>query len=437
VTEGGQERSASSDAAREWVVRASRGLVPGAGFVADCEVLVRGGVIAWVGHRDVAGARPDLSGVETMTFDEATLVPGLIDSHTHLTFSGGTSVDRWMAGQSDLALLAHAAGRAQHALAHGVTTLVDCGSRALTVHELRDAVTSSRLIGPRLLAAGAPITTTAGHCHWLGGCADSHDDVIRVLRARVADGADLVKLMLTGGNMTKGSNPMALQYDSRVVADLAADARRLGKPLVVHAHCEAAVAVAARGGARVVAHATCVDDHGNPPSGATFDALLDAGAFVDPTLTVGSDVSESQLGSAAERSEWASRRRVREAMLPVYRAMHERGIPLLAGTDGGSTGVPHHCVGGSVRALHREVGLSVEQALLAATDLPARAFELRDRVGALEAGLCADLAVFAGDLENDLDALDRPIAVWTQGRRAPAAAAPDIEGARCCTTSST
>jgi imidazolonepropionase-like amidohydrolase len=123
-------------------------------------------------------------------------------------------------------------------------------------------------------------------------------------------------------------------------------------------------------------------------------------------------------------------------MIPVFREMHARGVPLLAGTDGGSTGVPHHRSEASVRALHEEVGLTIEQALTAATDLPARAFGIREITGALEPGLSADLVVFGGDLSLDLGALQRPVAVWARGRRAPATREL-MGGPPCCTTSST
>lgn len=426
------DRSPAS--ASEWVVRVPRAFLPGTGFVADCVVHVRGSTIVWVGDQAAARARRELSGVDTYTFDRATLTPGLIDSHTHLTFSGDSAVRDRLVAESDLDHLTRAVGNAQHALAHGITTLVDCGARALTTHALRDAIAADVLVGPRLLAAGPPITTTAGHCHWLGGHADSHDDVIRAARLRVTEGSDFVKLMLTGGNMTAGSNPNALQYSPETVLAAASDMARLGKPLVVHAHSLDGVVVGARAGARVIAHATCVDASGKPPEAAVLDALATAGTFVDPTLMVGHP-DASAMESPDSSANGLSRARIREAMLPVFGEMHARGVPLLAGTDGGSTGVPHHRVAGSVRALHEEVGLTVEKALLGATDLPARAFGIRDVVGALEPGMSADLVVFDGDLAQSLEALERPIAVWSRGRRVPAAGESE-GGRRCCTTSS-
>ena len=129
----------SGDAA-EWVVRASKAFLPGKGFVVDSVVHVRGATIAWVGDRSAAEARPELADVPTLTFDDATITPGLIDSHTHLTFSGEAWARDQVESESDLEQLSRAVGHAQHALAHGVTTVVDCGARGLTTHALRAAL---------------------------------------------------------------------------------------------------------------------------------------------------------------------------------------------------------------------------------------------------------------------------------------------------------
>jgi imidazolonepropionase-like amidohydrolase len=392
-----------------WLIRAGHALLPGVGLVDDCRVLVDGSRIEWVHDAASGEPMPELHGAHSIEALDCTLLPGLIDAHTHLTFSGGHDTVATLTAESEFAAVVRALGNAQVALAHGVTTQVDCGSKGLSVLDLRHSLRSGLAIGPRLLAAGAPITTTAGHCHWLGGRADSHDEVIRLARTLVADGVDLIKLMLTGGNMTVGSNPHQLQYPAEVVMALGREARRLGRPLVVHAHSEEAVALAAAAGARVIAHATCSVGDGIAISQATMTALLESGAFVDPTLMVGSVVRPDDP-SAVGRSM------TRSLMLPIFRAMHDAGIPLLAGTDGGSTNVGHHHVAGSIAALHDGVGLTIEQALLAATDVPARAFDLRDQVGAIEAGLQADLMLVRGDVRSGLACLYDPIAVWSGGR---------------------
>jgi len=247
------------------------------------------------------------------------------------------------------------------------------------------------------------------------------DEVIREARRQVANGADFLKVMLTGGNLTPGSNPAMLQYPPEVVQALSAEARRLGKTLVAHAHSEEAVALAGRAGIGVIAHATCQAAGGIGISDRALAALQASGTAVDATITVG------MLGGP-ERSapDGGARARVRMEMLPVFKAMHRAGVPVLAGTDGGVTNVAHGEVARAVLALHREVGLDLVEALWAATSHPAHALGLETTTGALAAGLAADLVLLEGDVRAEPELLLRPATVWARGRAAARAGSPIV-----------
>jgi imidazolonepropionase-like amidohydrolase len=389
-----------------WRIRASHALLPGRGLVSDYVVTVDGAVVTAVAA--AADPGPGSSGAEPGPIIDATgytLLPGLIDAHTHLMFPGGRDPVPTIKTESEHAMVVRALGNAQDALMRGVTTLVDCGSKGSTMLSLRDAIDAGLVVAPRLLAAGRPITTTAGHCHWLGGQADSFDDVIRQARTLAAEGVDFLKLMLTGGNMTALSNTGQLQYPEETVRALGAEARRIGIPLVVHAHTEGACRLAAESGARIIAHATCATGDAIGLSDQTLAALVESQCYVDPTLMVGVSPNHS-----------LERKLIRAQMLPLFRRMHDAGVPLLAGTDGGSTNVGHADVAGSVASLLNEVGLSLEECLASATELPARALGRRHQIGAIEAGLSADFTVVPGDLHDDISALYRPRAVYLKGR---------------------
>lgn len=393
-----------------FAVRAGLGLLPQRGFVEDVTVVVEGETITEV----IEGGGPALSrldGLDVLRAPSSTLLPGLIDSHVHLSFSGGRDPVGDVVGVSDIELGVRAYHNSLVALARGVTTVVDCGARAGVVIRLRDLVDKEALPSPRVLASGAPITTTAGHCAWLGACADSLDEVIREARRQVASGADFLKVMLTGGNLTPGSNPSMLQYPPEVVLALAAESRRLGKVLVAHAHSEEAVALAARAGIDVISHATCRSSDGIAISEETLDCLRSAGTVVDATITVGI-LGAPELTPA----DGGARARVRFEMLPVFKSMHRSGVPLLAGTDGGVTSVEHGGAARAVLALHREVGLDFVEALLTATANPASCLGLASTTGSLAAGLSADLMLLRGDLRADPDLLLSPATVWARGR---------------------
>jgi len=383
-----------------WTIAADQAFIHDRGLVPNVVVRIAGGVIEDV---VIGGNRS----ADAVYIEGATLLPGLIDPHQHLSFSADHSVIEHLTRDSSEVLAARSAGNAQRALASGVTTVVDCGGHSNVILGLRDSAERGLLTLPRIVSCGAPITTTAGHCHWLGGVADSQSDVIKLVREQIGRGADFVKVMLSGGNLTAGTNPAQLQYEPSVMEALAKECRRLNRPLVAHVHSAEAIELAALVGVTVVAHGTCMHQNGDVgATAAIIKALVDNGVFVDPTLMVGKRSGSQDL---------SARGVLREMMLPSFAAMFKAGVPLLAGTDAGVPGIGHDSLSGSIDSLVSEVGLSIEDALAGASHRVADAFKLHSR-GRLAAGTDADLVLVPGDLATSTQGLGRPHAVWTRGR---------------------
>jgi imidazolonepropionase-like amidohydrolase len=408
------------DSADPWLIRAGSVLLPPGELASGMDVLIEGDRIRAV----VPSGTSPVDEERLILAPDATLIPGLIDTHVHLTFSGDDELVDNVQRDAIGPQLARATGNAQEALSRGITTIVDCGGHTEALLALRSGLERGLVQGPRLLVSGAPITTTAGHCHWLGGTADTVEEVISRARGLAAAGVDLIKVMVTGGNITAGSNPARLQYPEAVLGALAEECGRLGKPLVAHAHSAEGVELAARIGARVVAHATCADQDGEVSLHlSVVEALAAAGTYVDPTLMVGArsavspSVPDARRGGNGTDAGPPPRRQVqRQAMLPVFAAMHQGGVRLLSGTDAGVPGVPHGSVADSVVALHTEVGLDIAQALGAATSRAAAAFGLGEEVGEIRAGLRADLLLLDGRLRDGMAVLHTPGTVWRAGR---------------------
>src|SRR5262249_43916864 len=167
---------------------------------------------------------------------EVTVLPGLINMHTHMSFSAGTSIFDDHQRESYETKLIRAVENLQAALHTGVTTVRDCGTLNGIAFAVRAAVESGLLRGPRVIASGAGITTTGGHVWFCGLEADSADEIRRAVRAQVKAGADFLKVFATGGNSTPGTNAFAAQYAETEMCALTAEARRLEKRVAAHAH---------------------------------------------------------------------------------------------------------------------------------------------------------------------------------------------------------
>jgi imidazolonepropionase-like amidohydrolase len=192
---------------------------------------------------------------EVLDLGAVTMLPGLIDAHVHLGFDAGPKPVATMMADDDTTLILrmrHAAGRA---LAAGITTVRDLGDRRYLGGVLREWFRAGVVEpGPEILTAGPPITVTGGHCHFMGGEADGELEVRRAVRSRVKNGADVIKIMATGGHLTPATNPQLPQY---TVAELAAavdEAHRLGRTLTAHAHGPAGIAAAVTAGVDGLEH---------------------------------------------------------------------------------------------------------------------------------------------------------------------------------------
>ncbi|WP_232665917.1 amidohydrolase family protein [Pseudonocardia sp. TRM90224] len=226
---------------RRVAIRAAR-LFDGLGdtTVPDPLVVVADGRIVSVEFGPRAAAPPD---AETVDLPGATLMPGLVDAHVHLAFDAGPDAVGALAARDDDAVLDAMAAAAAIQLAAGVTTVRDLGDRDYLALRLRERPGPL----PTIAAAGPPITSAGGHCHFLGGATVQGVDGVRVaVREHAARGVDVIKVMASGGNLTPGSDALTEQLGPDKLAALVAEAHRHGLPVTAHAHglpsIEAAVA---------------------------------------------------------------------------------------------------------------------------------------------------------------------------------------------------
>lgn len=409
-------------------------LIDGSGAPAVRDALVvidDAGRIVYAGGAREPDA-PDLSGVEAaevLRVPEGTVLPGLVDTHVHLTFgieplaaarTGDGVTDTQVVqikADGEAAGALRALNAAHAALAAGVTTVRDCGAKGSATYVLRDLIASGVLVGPRVLASGPPITTRAGHCWWLGGEADSLDETVARVRTLVRDGADFVKVMATGGGMTHGSNTVAAQYPTATLAAIAADAHRLGRLVAAHAHGVEGIDRCVTAGIDMIEHCSWSRPGGAAIDPAVADAMATAGTYAGDT-TAGSGSQLARRGVPREALPEGSRRRYR-----FFDELRARGVRVVTSSDAMYPKKPFEDFPWGVAASSLYGSLSPEKAIHAATWLAAQAIGLGAEIGRLFPGYRADVLVVTGDVAGDVTALAQAAHVLRDGVLVAAAGA--------------
>jgi imidazolonepropionase-like amidohydrolase len=343
---------------------------------------------------------------------EATVLPGLINMHTHMSFSAGTSIFGDHQQESYETKLVRAVENVQTALRTGVTTLRDCGTLNGIAFAVRAAVESGLLLGPRVIASGAGITTTGGHLWFCGIEADSATELRRAVRAQVKAGADFIKVFATGGNSTPGTNAYAAQYSEADMCALTEEARRLDKRVAAHAHGTPGVLTSIAARVTTIEHCSFWQ-----PSGIQYEPELgrriaDAGIYVCPTIFQG--MSKLLVKDPAQL--WAAAHLERQARrFDRVRRLVEQGVQLVSGSDAGVSCNTFADYPGDLILTVEGIGLSPLYVLKSATSVAAAALGRSD-FGVIAPGKVADVLAVQGNPLHDIRALTAPRLVVARGR---------------------
>ena len=399
------------------VIRAKR-MIDGTGNkpVNDPVIVIKGDRIHNVGW-DSDGEIPLGARVKELNLEEQTILPGLVDTHIHLTLGTYGGYSEIIREPDPIHLMAGVAN-AREALHAGITTMMDAGTRNLVAQSLRQGINMDLVEGPRLLVAGRPLTITGGHFHFCNDNeADGVDQVIKRVRQFVKENVDFVKIMASGGgsaNIGSLGGPSASQvaFNEEEIRSAVDESHKLGR--VTTAHCEAydSVGNAARAGVDIICHCGFI----LPDGSRGFDeeavrTMAEKGLYYNPTLQTGSDrydqlrskknEGEELTGEeemALEGLEYKFQRKYENLM-----RMRKKGVKVIAGSD--ATGL-----GNSTRLLRAmemmvDAGMSPLDVIASATGNSAKAFKMENVFGGLRVGLKADIISVEGNPEKEISAL--------------------------------
>jgi imidazolonepropionase-like amidohydrolase len=375
------------------------------------------------GHVDASAFEGAPANATVVDLRNRFVLPGLIDSHVHLT-SDKAGIEGQLEdvskGVADHAY--EAAVNARKTLAAGFTTVRNLGDSDGVTLALRDAIAAGKLPGPRILDAAMPVSATAGHMDpTLGYRAELHDaldthhntcngadDCRRAVREQVARGADVIKFASTGGVNSRIGAGLGKQLFDDEARAIVETAHMYGKKVAAHAHGDDGIALALRAGVDSIEHGTLMEKD-------TIALFRKTGAWYVPTLSTINGYKErlarnpeAYTGEVRRKIEWriGITGKALEAAVPA-------GVRIAFGTD---AGVSLHGRNADEFELMVAHGMTPATAIQAATVNAAELLGLRDEVGSLEPGKRADLIAVSGDPLRDVTALKRVAFVMKGGR---------------------
>jgi imidazolonepropionase-like amidohydrolase len=352
------------------------------------------------------------AGAHVINLPNATLLPGLIDAHTHLTFDPNFGYQELGVSIPKEALIG--AKNARITLEAGFTTVRNVGASGYTDIALRDAINEGMIPGPRIMASGPALSITGGHCdqnllpyEWHAksdGAADGIEGVQHKVREIIKYGADVIKVCATGGVLSKGDDPRASQYTLEEMKAIVADAHRLGRKVAAHAHGAQGIAWATEAGVDSIEHGSYIDDAG-------IALMKKNGTYLVPTLYLADWMRENAVKIGLPAMYATKMKDVTAVSRQSIKKAFNAGVKIAFGTD---AAVYPHGLNAHEFAVYVQIGMTPLQAIQTAT---VNAADLLgwSKIGSIENGNFADIIAVNGDPLKDVTLLQYPAMVMKGG----------------------
>jgi len=371
-------------------------------LLADQVLVIENGKIV---SSSAAAQAKILSDALRIELPNSTVLPGLIDAHTHLTMDPKFGYETLAISAPREALIG--ARNARLTLMAGFTTVRNVGATHYTDVALRDSINAGDIPGPRMLVSGPALGITGGHCDnnmlpseyhaTEEGVADGISAVQHKVRENIKFGADLIKVCATGGVLSLGDNPQSSQYTLEEMKAIVADAHRLGRKVAAHAHGAEGIRWAAEAGVDSVEHGSYIDD-------AAIAAIKEHGTYLVPTLYLGDWMIDNAAATHLPAPLLAKAQEVLPAARKNIAHAFASGVKVAFGTD---AAVYPHGLNAHEFAVMVKLGLSPLQAIQASTINAADLLGWTGKVGTLESGAWADIVAVDDDPLKDVTTLER------------------------------
>jgi imidazolonepropionase-like amidohydrolase len=369
--------------------------------IKDAVVLIQGERITAVGSKLAIPA-----GAQVIDLGNQTLVPGLIDSHTHLTS------DPEEAGYSSIRLSVPrqtliGARNARITLQAGFTTVRDVGSNAFTDVGLRDSIDAGDVVGPRIVPSGNALGITGGHCDDTmhapeykiagDGVADGVAAVARKVRENIKYGAGVIKFCATGGVLSFGDDPRTSQYTFEEMKTIISEAHRLGRKVAAHAHGGDGIKLAVAAGVDSIEHGSYIDDEG-------IKMMKEHKTYLVPTMFLQDWLIDNAVATKLPLPLLEKAKTVFPIAKKNLSHAIKEGVLVAFGTD---SGVYRHGLNAGEFAVYVKAGMTPLQAIRSATLNASDLLGMADNIGAIEVGKYADIIAVKGDPTKDVTTLER------------------------------
>lgn len=407
--------------------------------IQDGVVILDGETITRAARYDDVKEELKSAGTKVLDYGDATIMPGMVDAHCHMTLAGDARTYEQMTLDPDEMMSLVSLSNLQRHLASGVTTVRDNGGRNRIVFVVREAAKRGYILAPRMLLSGRPITHSYGHFYWCNGVADSEDEIRTAVRTLVAEGADHIKIMASGG-ATAGNIPYYPSYTQRELSVAVDAAHALGRLTTAHCRAKDSMTWAAEAGLDCIEHGEflvpgeLIEFGGGVASSgrmvydpAVAAVLAQHGQFISFTMQAGGydtllalrerfETSPAHL-DPQDRGRLSALEAYYDMKLEVFARLREEGFTerLVISSDAGPfdtsfSGLQHGM------ELAAKSGMPTHEILNACTSVAAQACGVGDTVGSLQPGFQADIVVVDGDPLTDIKAMRSVKAVYLAGR---------------------